>query len=585
MKLMTVLLLMTVESLAQIAPIAEARKAKSGSVVTIAGRITAAKEFGDLSFVQDRTGGIPVYSADLAMSVGRGDSVVVAGKLSKFNGLLEIIPDSVWKIPTGTKEILPKDIEPRRAKDHEAELVRITGLVLKPPGHFFYPQRAGLTLKGADSLHYWIDGDTDLPGYSIPFGPVSITGVIGRYRDQFQLLPRSTEDIPGLTRTSTKRNEHSLTVMNWNVEFFGATREKYGSEYGPADESRQVDNVAHLLNTILPDVVALQEVSDDSAFGDLLNKLPGYEGRCSSRYSYSHDTSEDFPPQKVCYVYKSSSVRVVREKILFRKLYDDALSSQSYLLDNAPGGASSVFSSGRLPYLIEADVTVDGKTDRIVFVNLHGKSGATSEDYIRRVFDARILKDSLDRYYTNRKLLILGDLNDDLDISIADARESPYQQFVHDPAYTCVSKALSDNDWYSTISFDDVIDHQVLSTPLAESFMEGSTRIVNPFGMIERYAETTSDHLPVVSEFDLRKVVTNVADREFVSVFPNPARDLVNILCPGYFEYRLISSSGALVCHGSGFDETSFSAQVAGLYFLVIRKGLISQALSIYISY
>lgn len=564
MKLIVVFLLITVESTAQVISIAEARKLKSGSVVRVGGRVTVSKEFGDLTFVQDRSGGIPVYSADFATSVERGDSVVVTGKLSKFNSLLEIIPDSARRIITSKREPSPEDISPRQANDHEAELVKLTGIYLRPPGHFFYPQREGLVLKGTDSLHYWIDGDTDLPGYAIPPGPITITGVVSRYRDQFQILPRSPDDIPGLSRTPTAVSKHFLSIMNWNLEFFGATREKYGSEYGPADEEKQVDNVALVLNNIQPDIVALQEVSDDQAFKILINKLPGYEGRCSSRYSYSHDTSEDFPPQKVCYVYKTSVIRLVREKVLFRKLFDDA------------HGSSNIFSSGRLPYLVEVDVTIDGYSDRMFLVNVHGKSGASPDDHARRLSDTRLLKDTLDHYYASKNLVLLGDFNDDLDVSIAGNRASPYAAFVSDPKYACISKTLSDNNWHSTISYDGVIDHQVVSSPLAE----GSTKIVNAFALVDHYAETTSDHLPVISEFDLKKLITGIRGPNDVFVFPNPTSDIVHIICPGNFEYKLINSIGALVGYGTTFDQVSLSVPSAGLYFLQIKKGPISQTLS-----
>ena len=538
MKLMVLLILITVDTFAQLIPISQARKLKSGTVVTIAGRITASKEFGDLSFLQDNTGAIPIYSATMAMAVAPGDSVSVSGALSKFNGLLEVLPESWRRIDAAPESIIPKNIEPRQAKDHEAELVTIAGVLMMPPGHFFYPQREGLLVKGIDSLHYWIDGDTDLPGYSTPSSIVSITGVVGRYRDQFQVIPRSAGDIPGLTYPSIISNDQTFTVINWNLEFFGATREKYGSEYGPADETLQMSNAALLLNYVQPDIVALQEISDDVAFRALTAKLTGYEGRCSSRYSYSQDASDNFPPQKVCYVYKTSAVRVVREKILFRKSYDDATIPPS------------AFSSGRLPYLLETDVTSNGITERIYFVNIHGKSGAAADDYARRVFDAQLLKDTLDQYYGGRKLIVLGDFNDDLDISIAGRRASPYSIFVNDNDYNCISKTLSDDNWHSTISYDDVIDHQIVSGLTAIS-----TRIVNAFVLIKNYASTTSDHLPVMSEFDLRSSITGIDDFEQLQI----PIDLEN--------YRLFDTLGR--------ELGAFENQPPGLYIVVTPDKII----------
>jgi endonuclease/exonuclease/phosphatase family metal-dependent hydrolase len=564
MKLLFILICIATGSWAQVISIGQARKLKTGTIVTVTGNVTASKELGDLSFIQDRTGGIAIYSEIVATSVSRGDSIIVTGKLSKFNGLVEILTDSVRKIEGATRLIAPKDIDPKQAADHEGQLVRISSVLLKPPEHFFYPQRPGLMVKGLDTLDYWIDGDTNVPGYSIPATPVSITGVVGRFKDRCQLIPRAVEDLSGTGPPVLARTENVIAIVNWNLEFLGASSKKYGTEYGPPDETLQVANAGRLLNAIRPDIIALQEVSDDTAFKALVNMLPGYEGRCSSRYSYSLDPSGDFPPQKLCFVYKMSTVNLFRERVLFRKEYDELL----------PPGA---FASGRLPYLLEADVTNNGVTKRIYFINIHGKSGVSPDDHARRTFDARLLKDTLDEYYKHRNVIILGDLNDDLDVSIAAGRESPYAPFVNDRNYVSISKELSDNGWHSTISYNDVIDHQVVSSTLAGSYVPGSALIVNPFGLIGRYGETTSDHLPVMSEFDLRiEVVTEaVATSPAVSVFPNPNAGEFHVICPGDFEYRVISLPGACLATGSGYNRVTSGLlrdHPPGIYTLLVTK-------------
>ncbi|MEJ0033849.1 MAG: endonuclease/exonuclease/phosphatase family protein [Bacteroidota bacterium] len=128
---------------------------------------------------------------------------------------------------------------------------------------------------------------------------------------------------------------NNFKVLNWNLEFFGAPK------YGPTDNDLQITNVTRVLNSTHADLMALQEVSSDDAFKSLIQSMPGYSGRCSNRYSYSFDPSGDFPPQKVCFAYNTSTVKVIREKILFSKYFDD--------------NPSDIFSSGRLPYLLEVE--------------------------------------------------------------------------------------------------------------------------------------------------------------------------------------------------------------------------------------
>jgi hypothetical protein len=120
---------------------------------------------------------------------------------------------------------------------------------------------------------------------------------------------------------------------------------------------------------------------------------------------------------------------------------------------------------------------------------------------------------------------MLGDFNDDIDASIVSGYASPYENFISDPDYSIITKALTDNGWHSTISYDDMIDHQLISSSLTGYFT--SNRIVNPFLLTPLYATTTSDHLPVMSEFDLTRTVTGFDEDDLIRIFPNPASNLI----------------------------------------------------------
>ena len=514
--------------------ISEAREMKTGKIVNVRGRVTAAKELGDLSFIQDRTGGIALYGV---LGLSLNDSISATGKLAKFNGMIEVVVDSIKILSTDLPPVVPEIV--RSLNDHEGELVKLENIHMELPGLFFYPQRAGMIIRESDTIQYWIDEDTDIPGYTIP-ETSNITGIFGRFGNTLQLLPRSHLDIDRAIIEQPPASNHYFRVMNWNVEFLGAQR------YGPSNDTLQVSNVARVLNKTQPDIVALQEVSDDEAFRSLIDRLPGYDGRCSSRYSYSFDPSGDFPPQKLCFVYKTSTVKVTREKILFRKEFDEHL--------------SDMFSGGRLPYLLEVDV---GER-HLLLINLHGKSGAGEADYIRRASDASILKDSIDRFYSDKLFILLGDLNDDVDQSIVIGNESPYEAFVSD--YHCISKTLGDAHWHSTLSYDDMIDHQVISSTLNDHHV--STRIVNTFSLIPLYGKTTSDHLPVISEFDFSRIVTGIDDKQ-LAVFPNPTTDLL-WFDPGP-DITVINSVGEIVLKKQGaHPPISLGEYAPGLYSVVL---------------
>lgn len=512
--------------------IGNVRKMKTGKVVTVSGIVTAT--FGELSFVTDATGGIAVYQAD----VEAGDSISVTGKLSKYNGMLEIIVDSVGVFGSGG-EILPVLMTIVDAMNHEGELVRIEDVTMQPAGLFFYPQRAGIAIHNKDTIQYWIDENTDIPGYVIP-EKTDITGVVGRFGNRVQLLPRGHLDFSLPISHYPLPIDH-FSVVNWNVEFFGAPR------YGPPDDSLQIANVATILTASKPDVAALQEVSNDDAFHTLLDLLPNYEGRCSSRYSYSFDTNDDFPPQKLCFVYNPATVKVIREKILFRQLFDDH--------------PSEMFSTGRLPYSLEVEVG----GHRLFLINLHAKSGADESDYQRRVADAGLLKDSLDQFYRYKDFILLGDLNDDVDQSILAAHESPYAALTTD--YPCISRSLSDAGWHSTIAYDDMIDHQVVSSSLLDYHV--TTQVLNPFSVVALYGRTTSDHLPVISEFDFDKSITGLAHDGTGRVYPNPTSG--DIWFPPASNITVIDAVGDVVIKKQGaYPPISLSEHAPGLYLVVL---------------
>ncbi|HEU5290657.1 MAG TPA: DUF5689 domain-containing protein [Cyclobacteriaceae bacterium] len=500
-----------------IIPIAEARTKSIGTKVTVAGRITVANEHGNPAFVQDATGGIPVFDFTLANGVDIGDSVIVTGPIGVFNDQIQIsgagifftLADSVQQL------VEPKLITVDQLAANEGFLVTVQDVEVVNKSFVFYPQSTERMTNGAVQADLRIDGDTDIPGLTKPQAVTDITGVVGRFRTNAQLLPRFREDIPGAEEPSTPFDSipksQTFDVVNWNLEFFGARREDYPDEFGPADEALQLENVKRVMQELNADIFAVQEVSNDSLFAELVSQLGKYAYSCSDRYSRSFEgPSDDFPPQKVCFVYDTTTVSLVSARALFETLYDSARLFDSSILPGIPGGnPSSFYSSGRLPYLATFNVTIQGVTETLSLINIHAKSGATADDRNRRLYDATVLKDTLDAHFGDDQLIVLGDLNDDLDQSIVTGQTSPYSAFVTVAAYVPVTKALSDAGARSTISFSDVIDHQIITSDLQEEFLNGSQNIFTPFQLIPNYGNTTTDHLAVTTRYAFVAPVVN----------------------------------------------------------------------------
>lgn len=497
------------DPVANLISIGQARTQSTGTFVSVAGRVTVANEQGNPAYIQDATGGIPVFFAPLASSVQIGDSVQVYGPIGLFNDQKQISGSGIvfTRINTASRIITPKPISLSEMAANEGLLVTVQNVSLVNKSFVFYPQSTETITDGTTSGDLRIDGDTNLPGLTKPQGVTNITGVVGRFRTNAQLLPRFREDVPGANIPTTTSDsigrEATLDIINWNFEFFGARIEDYGQEYGPADEALQLINIKTVLDSLNADIIAVQEVSDQQLFAQLASQLGRYSYRCSDRYSYSFNGPDNtFPPQKVCFLYDTTTIKVLDARAMFAARYDSARTIDGSLLPGYPtGDGSSFWSSGRLPYLLTVEAAIQGVTEKIHLVDIHAKSGSTAADRTRRAYDAQVLKDTLDAQFAGEKLIILGDYNDDLDVSIAGGATTPYAPFVNDSAYVAITRALSLAGARSTVSFNDVIDHQVISASLANDFLVGSQRVVTPFGYIPNYATTTSDHLPVLSRF------------------------------------------------------------------------------------
>jgi len=514
--------------------IADARAKSSGAKVTVAGRVTVGNEQGGPSFVQDASGGIAVFDSAFSHAVSIGDSVIVTGKIDFFNSQIEITNVSYVRGDSSRRFIQPEPVAITDLIAKEGLLVTVENVALMNKAFVFYPQSTEQITDGSNQADLRIDGDTNIPGYTKPQGAVNITGVVGRFKTNVQLLPRFRDDIPGISVPGTPFDSipkaNTFDLMNWNLEFFGAIDKNYPQGFGPANETVQMQNVRSVIDSVHADVIAVQEVSNDSIFHELLRRLPGYNAVCSDRYSYSFiGFDPTYPPQKVCFIYDSVTVQPVSTRVLFETLYDSARLHNPSLLPNYPtGDPSSFWSSGRLPFMLTARVTIKGVMQQIRFINIHGKSGDQQSDYNRRVYDANVLKDSLDTHYPNDRVVILGDYNDDLKQSIVTGQVTSYEKFVLDTVrYNSITLALSQAGAKSTVSFNGVIDNQIISNELNNDRLPGSQQVITPFLQIRNYGTTTSDHMPVVSRFFFQPTVASIITPSISKVEANDSLQVV----------------------------------------------------------
>lgn len=268
-----------------------------------------------------------------------------------------------------------------------------------------------------------------------------------------------------------------ITIVNWNIEWFGDATMFNGNL------DVQEANVIKILKYLHADLYGICEVVDTARFGKTI------------RTSLGNDFRYAIIPlnvsQKLAFVYDRNIFR----KVSFRPFM--GLSSTAY----------GNFANGRFPYLMTADVVVNGQRNTIHFILLHAKANADADGYNRRLNAAVEMKDSMDLYFGNKNFMLLGDFNDHLNGSILAGKNSPYLNFINDSLhYNAVSLPLNTNGYQSTIDYpNSVIDQQVVSRNITKWYVPHSVRIrTDVSNAVPDYnTHNTSDHYPVSSEYHI----------------------------------------------------------------------------------
>lgn len=304
-----------------------------------------------------------------------------------------------------------------------------------------------------------------------------------------------------LTGTSYPRAE-TFDAGTYNLSFFGSNPTNNPT---PEKITTQVNNIATVLQKLNLDVVGVQEVSNDDALNALVAKLPNRKATISNRWSYSFQGPDpNFPPQKTGFIYDTLTMHLVEARAMFAGLYDSARNGYPGKIPSYPGGAINFWASGRLPFLASFEATIKGVTKRVTIINIHAKSSSDAASYNRRVYDVRVLLDSINAYYKDENVIILGDYNDKVNGSTYSNSTSPFKGFVDDADnYNALTLPLDQAGKISYIGGSGLIDNIIISNELAGYNIANSTGIEDPRAYISGYSATSaSDHLPVYSRFN-----------------------------------------------------------------------------------
>ena len=288
----------------------------------------------------------------------------------------------------------------------------------------------------------------------------------------------------------------TLEVVNWNIEWFGS------AVNGPTNDAQQEQNVKTILQNLNADIYALSEIVSESRLASIVNQMPGYSYVISNYGSHTNTTVN--PPsalaeaQKLAFIYKTS----IFSNVSTQALLTQGINSAADLTNPA----YDYWASGRFPYMLSADVTLNCITKNVKFILVHGKANTspTAASYERRRKGADTLHYTLELNYANDNIVVLGDYNDDLDESITDGFTiSSWSSFTNDGVnYEALTLPLSLAGKKSTVSHDDVIDHVTVSTEMEHYYISSTANILTDAALlVSNYGSSTSDHYPVFTRY------------------------------------------------------------------------------------
>ena len=369
--------------------------------------------------------------------------------------------------------------------------------------------RKGLCNMIQGSMGVWEYYSPPIPPYPhthiLPHSHTHTPSIISRHR----LIPALLIWIfaylasPLHAQISPVGTDNTFDIATWNIEWFG------DANNGPSNDSLQQERVLSVIQDAGIDLWGVQEIADPSDFEALLQALgPDYDG----------DLATNSVQQRIGFIYDTRVVQVRQVR---------------HILE----GFQSEFAS-RPPLQLEADIVLPESTFTVTFIVVHMKAFSDQSSYERRVAASIRLKNHIDfTSLSSKKVIVLGDFNDELMQSTWASSTSPYNNFIADPdGYFFVSMPIEQSGAGSFCSNSScsstrsMLDHILISDELFESFIpESAGFIPNLPSTFSSYGATTSDHLPVYARFDFTRISgTNTENEQpldgvsIASPYPNP---------------------------------------------------------------
>lgn len=173
------------------------------------------------TIIDGQNNGLAVFNTGLnfGYTVTEGDLISIKGKLEQFNGLTQIVPDSIKLLSSGNALINPKEITSFVEND-ESSLLSINNLTYVDVSQWT-GTGAGFNVEMTDGNNDYqirIDADNELYSMSAPTAPLKVTGILGQFDNTspfdggYQLLPRYAADMTTISSTEETNDLNKIVV-------------------------------------------------------------------------------------------------------------------------------------------------------------------------------------------------------------------------------------------------------------------------------------------------------------------------------------------------------------------------------------
>lgn len=249
--------------------------------------------------------------------------------------------------------------------------------------------------------------------------------------------------------------ESTIDIMTFNAGGF------------PKAGYASISALADLIKAMDPDVVALQEVTSEADFNQLVELMPGWSG---AFYPINNDD------WSLAYLIRVSELETINGSLR------TILEGDSYAFPRPP---------------LEIKVRHRKSGREITLINLHLKCCEGQDNENRRRSASEKLKEYLDQQRPGDAVVMLGDYNDL--ITYASGTESPFLNFINDDSsyrFADMAIALGSGLWWSYPSWPSHIDHIMVTDELFESI--DTTMVIKASPCYPEYEDVISDHRPLM---------------------------------------------------------------------------------------